>query len=67
MVKHAQARGEIKPGDTLIEPSSGNTGIGIALAGIVMGYKVIVTMPAKISYEKQIILERCNVGRFKSS
>lgn len=66
MVKHAQARREIKPGDTLIEPSSGNTGIGIALAGIVMGYKVIVTMPAKISYEKQMVLERLGVTVYRT-
>lgn len=66
MVRSAQARGAIKPGDTLIEPSSGNTGVGIALAGIVMGYNVIVTMPAKISYEKQIVLERLGVTVYRT-
>lgn len=58
MVKNAQRDGRIKPGDTLIEPTSGNTGIGIALAGAVLGYKVIITMPEKMSHEKQSVLER---------
>lgn len=58
MVKQAELQGRIKPGDTLIEPTSGNTGIGIALAGAVMGYKVIITMPQKMSQEKQVVLER---------
>lgn len=57
MVLQAQKEGKIKPGDTLIEPTSGNTGIGIALAGAVLGYKVIITMPEKMSREKQIALE----------
>jgi cysteine synthase len=58
MVKKAEQQGRIKPGDTLIEPTSGNTGIGIALAGAVLGYKVIITMPEKMSQEKQSVLER---------
>lgn len=57
MVIQAEKEGRIKPGDTLIEPTSGNTGIGIALAGAVLGYKVIITMPEKMSREKQIALE----------
>lgn len=57
MVLQAQKDGKIKPGDILIEPTSGNTGIGIALAGAVLGYKVIITMPEKMSREKQIALE----------
>ncbi len=57
MVLDAQEKGRIKPGDTLIEPSSGNAGIGIALAGAVLGYKVIITMPKKMSHEKQATLE----------
>ena len=47
MILKAQEEGRIKPGDTLIEPTSGNTGIGIALAGAVLGYRVIITMPEK--------------------
>jgi len=57
MVEAAEAEGRIKPGDTLIEPTSGNTGIGIALAGAVRGYRVIITMPEKMSREKQVVLE----------
>ncbi len=58
MIIQAEREGRIKPGDTLIEPTSGNTGIGIALAGAVLGYKVIITMPEKMSQEKQSVLER---------
>lgn len=57
MVEAAEKEGKIKPGDTLIEPTSGNTGIGIALAGAVKGYRVIITMPEKMSREKQVVLE----------
>lgn len=56
MVMDAEASGRIRPGDTLIEPTSGNTGIGIALAGAVRGYKVIITLPEKMSHEKQVVL-----------
>jgi len=57
MVREAEEQGRIKPGDTLIEPTSGNTGIGLALVGAVRGYNVIITMPEKMSREKQIVLE----------
>ncbi len=56
MVLQAEKEGRIKRGDTLIEPTSGNTGIGIALAGAVLGYRVIITLPEKMSHEKQVTL-----------
>jgi cystathionine beta-synthase len=57
MVEEAQEKGRIQPGDTLIEPTSGNTGIGMALAAAVYGYRMIITMPEKMSREKQVVLE----------
>lgn len=57
MVEEAEREGRIRPGDTLIEPTSGNTGIGMALAAAVMGYRMIITMPEKMSREKQVVLE----------
>lgn len=57
MIEEAEKAGRIRPGDTLIEATSGNTGIGFALAGAVKGYSIIITMPEKMSQEKQVVLE----------
>lgn len=57
MVLEAEKSGRIKPGDTLIEPTSGNTGIGMAMAAAVRGYRMVITMPQKMSREKQVVLE----------
>lgn len=57
MVAQAEKEGRIKPGDTLIEATSGNAGIGFALAAAVKGYKIIITMPEKMSREKEVVLE----------
>jgi len=53
MMKRAQERGEIKPGDTLIEPTSGNTGIALAMCAAMMGYRMILVMPEHLSVERR--------------
>ncbi|KAG7664232.1 CYS4 [[Candida] subhashii] len=57
MVLEAEKTGRIKPGYTLIEPTSGNTGIGLALVGAVKGYRTIITLPEKMSNEKVSVLK----------
>ncbi len=57
MVEKAEISGQIKPGDTLIEPTSGNTGIGLALAAAVKGYNMVIVMPEKMSMEKEVVLK----------
>jgi len=53
MIKHAEARGEIHPGDTLIEATSGNTGIALAMAAAMKGYRMILVMPENQSVERR--------------
>jgi S-sulfo-L-cysteine synthase (O-acetyl-L-serine-dependent) len=53
MIRHAQTRGEIKPGDTLIEATSGNTGIALAMAAAIMGYRMVLIMPENLSVERR--------------
>jgi S-sulfo-L-cysteine synthase (O-acetyl-L-serine-dependent) len=53
MIKHAEERGEIKPGDTLIEATSGNTGIALAMAASLRGYKMVLLMPENLSEERR--------------
>ncbi len=57
MIKHAQRRGEIKPGDTLIEATSGNTGIALAMAAAMQGYRMILVMPEHMSAERRATMK----------
>ncbi|MEJ5221405.1 MAG: cysteine synthase family protein [Tepidiforma sp.] len=56
MIEAAEARGELKPGDTILEPTSGNTGIGLAMIGRVKGYRVVCVMPESVSEERTFLL-----------
>jgi cystathionine beta-synthase len=72
MIEEAEKRGDIKPGDTLVEATAGNTGIGLALAAAQKGYSLVLVLPDKMSQEKifnlramgaEIVLTRSDVGR----
>ena len=58
MVEAAEREGRIKPGDTLVEPTSGNTGIGLAMVCARKGYRLVLTMPEDMSVERRRLLER---------
>ncbi len=57
MLQDAEAKGQIAPGATIIEPTSGNTGVGLALMAAVKGYRMILTMPENMSQERQSLLK----------
>jgi cystathionine beta-synthase len=72
MIEEAERRGDIKPGDTLVEATAGNTGIGLALVAAQKGYHMILVLPDKMSQEKifnlramgaEVVLTRSDVGR----
>jgi cysteine synthase B len=56
MIRHAEARGEIRPGDTLIEATSGNTGIALAMTAAIRGYRMILIMPGHSSVERKLAM-----------
>ncbi|HKK05743.1 MAG TPA: cysteine synthase CysM [Gammaproteobacteria bacterium] len=57
MIRHAEARGEIRPGDTLIEATSGNTGIALAMAAAIKGYRMVLIMPENMSVERRAVMK----------
>jgi cysteine synthase len=56
LISCAEATGQLKPGDTIVEPTSGNTGIGMALVGVQKGYRVVICMPGNMSEERRKII-----------
>ena len=62
MIEQAEKEGRLRPGMTIIEPTSGNTGIGLALVGVRKGYKVIIVMPENMSEERKRIIRCLGAG-----
>jgi cysteine synthase A len=56
MIEEAEKEGKLKPGSTIVEPTSGNTGIGLAMVGAVKGYRVILVLSEDMSYERRVLL-----------
>ena len=56
MIRRAEERGTIRPGDTLIEATSGNTGIALAMAAAIMGYRMVLIMPEHMSVERRAVM-----------
>src|SRR3954454_12975009 len=62
LIERAEREGELKPGGTIVEPTSGNTGTGLAIAALLKGYRVIAVMPDKMSKEKIDLLRAYGAG-----
>jgi cysteine synthase A len=58
MVEEAERQGRLRPGDTIVEPTSGNTGIGLAMVAAVKGYRLVLTMPEDMSLERRTLVQR---------
>lgn len=64
MIEDAEQKGLLKPGATIIEPTSGNTGVGLAWVATVKGYKTILTMPETMSIERQNLLKAMGLSLY---
>jgi cysteine synthase B len=62
MIRHAEQRGDIRPGDALIEATSGNTGIALAMAAAMQGYRMVLIMPETMSVERRAVMKAFGAG-----